>query len=338
MSAPYDIIKDYDKSIVKVTTHNGLNVGTGFIVTNDGINDNCYHIIGDLTTKEIYEDFNIYYPLTKQTVYATLIIESEKKYKEKYTDSINDIAFLQISKADQNILKERGEELISLPLSETIKNGHQFISRGFRKDDEFPDGLGSKGEIRVLTTYRIDTNREIPIFQLYAEDIQEGMSGRPVIDMVTNGIIGMIDRIYDKDDLIDPNLVMAIPVKSIINVYTELKQKNDGLKILEFLKKANVPNTIWFQKIDDLYVPPMEYNEIIECLEKNKIVFITGPAEYGKTYSAINILNEYYKKGYDPKYIYTRNEHEKATIREKLYTIESLLPHSIIFLEEPFGT
>ena len=40
-------------------------------------------------------------------------------------------------------------------------------------------------------------------------------------------------------------------------------------------------------RIDTVYIPPpLEYEEIRSILENERIVFITGTAEYGKTYTA----------------------------------------------------
>ena len=98
MSNNEDFIKNYDKSIVKITTHDGLNVGTGFIVTDEGIICTCYHVVGDLNTKTFYDNIQVYFPNTKQTVSGNILLKDDNKTKEQYTDPKNDIAFLQISR------------------------------------------------------------------------------------------------------------------------------------------------------------------------------------------------------------------------------------------------
>ena len=227
MSISEDIIKNYDKGIVKITTHDGLNVGTGFIVTDDAIICTCYHLVGDIDTKESYNNIQVYFTNIKQSVSATFLLKDDDN---PCVDPENDIAFLEISKEDQDKLKKSGQELIPLPLSESVVFGHRFISRGFTKEDEFSHGLRSSGEIRGITNYKLPSDNEIPIVQLYAKDIGEGMSGSPVLDIDTNKVIGMIDRIYDKEEeKKDPNLVMAIPVESLVKVYPELVKKNPGL-------------------------------------------------------------------------------------------------------------
>jgi hypothetical protein len=83
---------------------------------------------------------------------------------------------------------------------------------------------------------------------------------------------------------------------------------------------------------------PVKYEEIKEALAKERILFITGPKEYCKTFTAIRLLWEYYKKGeYEPKYIQAREE-EKTKVRERLAAIENeVKPHHIVYFEDPFG-
>ncbi|HEY6659415.1 MAG TPA: serine protease, partial [Nitrososphaeraceae archaeon] len=140
MSNNNDIVNDYDKSIVKIITLDGRIVGTGFIVTEDGIICTCFHNIGDLDNKDVYNDIMVYFPEIEQPVKAT-ILKDEKNHE--YLDTVNDIAFLQIQKKDQ--------ELIPLPLSKSVLRDHSFMSHGFRKSDEFKPGLGSKGDVIGLT-------------------------------------------------------------------------------------------------------------------------------------------------------------------------------------------
>jgi hypothetical protein len=74
-------------------------------------------------------------------------------------------------------------------LSESVVK-HGFTSKGFRKEDEFPQDLGSDGRILGLTDYNLNTDT-ILIVQLYATDIEEDMSGSPVLDMETGKVIGL---------------------------------------------------------------------------------------------------------------------------------------------------
>src|SRR5262249_15375988 len=155
-----------------------------------------------------------------------------------------------------------------------------------------------------------------------SDGIDHGMSGALVFDTQINRGIGIISEYLATSSNVDRNLALAIPVESLLTLYPKLRQENPGLRIKEFLRKIGLEEgSIWYQRIDDVYVTPIEYDEIKDALEKDRIIFITGPREYGKTYTAIRLLWEYYNKGYEPKYIQTREE-EKGKVRERLAVIE----------------
>lgn len=136
----------------------------------------------------------------------------------------------------------------------------------------------------------------------------------------------------------DKNLALAIPLSSIIQVYPDIKGKNPGLGILEILGKVGAEGIKKYERIDELFVPPAEYNKIKETLCKERILFITGTKEYGKTYTAVRLLWEYFNKGYDPIWIIGDQYEDRSNVRNKLANIESLLkPGCIIYFEDPFG-
>jgi Novel STAND NTPase 3 len=158
------------------------------------------------------------------------------------------------------------------------------------------------------------------------------MSGAPVLDKEINRVIGIVSEHYRSQGDVDNNLSFATPVSSVIEVYPILKEKNPGLqKITGFLRKIN-SDDIWYKKIDELYVPPHEYEEVEKILREKRIVFITGTKEYGKTYTAIKLLWEYYKNGYEPRYIWERSE-ESSQIIERLVSLSDRLRHHVIYFE-----
>jgi hypothetical protein len=109
-------------------------------------------------------------------------------------------------------------------------------------------------------------------------------------------------------------------------------------KIFEFLQEIGYPGSRLYGRIDHLYIPPVEYDAIKDVLQKKHIVFITGTQEYGKTYTAVRLMWEYYERGYQPIWIKGGEERERITARGKLEDIESVLkPHCILYFEDPFG-
>lgn len=109
-------------------------------------------------------------------------------------------------------------------------------------------------------------------------------------------------------------------------------------KMFEFLEKIGRPSSRLYDRIDSLYVPPNGYRAISKALKINKIVFITGTAEYGKTYTAIRLLWEYFCRGYDPLWISGEEPQERIDVRKRLEEIErEISSHQIIYFEDPFG-
>ena len=110
-------------------------------------------------------------------------------------------------------------------------------------------------------------------------------------------------------------------------------------KISEFFKEIQQSRSDYNGAlIDKLFVPPDEFDEIKAKLGKDRIVFITGTAGYGKTYTAIRLLWEWFGKGYTPKLIPGKEPDERIIVRDTLANIEAELKQGyIIYFEDPFG-
>ncbi len=90
--------------------------------------------------------------------------------------------------------------------------------------------------------------------------------------------------------------------------------------------------------IDKIFVPPGEYDEIINSFENERIVFLSGPAGYGKTYLAVRLLWLWYLKGYAPRWIRGGEFYERQEGRTFLEEIDAVNnSNQIIYVEDPFG-
>ncbi len=109
-------------------------------------------------------------------------------------------------------------------------------------------------------------------------------------------------------------------------------------KVYDFLECVGKPGSKSYDRIDELYVPPKEYKEIESLLQEKQIVFITGTAEYGKTYTAVRLLWEYFTKGYKPIWVEGGSQRQREQVGKRLEDIGSeLQPRSVIYFEDPFG-
>ncbi|MBU7028025.1 MAG: GNAT family N-acetyltransferase, partial [Theionarchaea archaeon] len=109
-------------------------------------------------------------------------------------------------------------------------------------------------------------------------------------------------------------------------------------KTFEFLEKVGYPDSKVYGRIDEAYVPPANYEDIKKTLSEKRIIFITGTQEYGKTYTAVRLMWEYYNEGYTPKWVKGGEEKERINVRKRLENIEAeLKSNHAIYFEDPFG-
>jgi hypothetical protein len=325
-----DILQKLAPSIVEIISdQDSTTLGTGFVVADDGLIVTCRHVITgpqNNLMQSVKVRFHSDSKADAKKFAASLIIE-DQNFKD---DPSIDIAFLKLDK-----LPEKG--VTPVKLDDKIVSLNHFASIGFKKAEEFT-GLSAKGEIRILTHIEnSNSNLQSPaLIELYSPNqIEPGMSGAPVLDLERNRVVGIITERYKEE--YSPgisHMAFALPVKAMIDLCPILEKQNPGLqKIFKFLMFSGFDeDKIWNSRIDDLYVPPRELDKIKATLEKRKIVFIVGTKEYGKTYTAMKLLWEYFcDKGYMPKYI---KEDEKDRIKDLEKELE---PNHIIYLEDPFG-
>ena len=109
-------------------------------------------------------------------------------------------------------------------------------------------------------------------------------------------------------------------------------------RVFEFLEKIGYAGNKWYGRIDEVYVPPLEYEDMASTLKEKRIVFITGTPEYGKTYTAVRLMWDYYNCGYEPGWIKGGEPAERIEVRKRLENIRAeLKPGHIIYFEDPFG-
>lgn len=112
-----------------------------------------------------------------------------------------------------------------------------------------------------------------------------------------------------------------------------IQQRGALFEFLELIGKS--PDSL-YRRIDRIFVPPNEYPEISNSLEKHQLIFLVGDPEIGKTYSAVRILWEYYLKGYCP--IWYPGAEPQGRIEQRKKMSECNVPdNSIIYFEDPFG-
>jgi Novel STAND NTPase 3/Trypsin-like peptidase domain len=311
--------------VVRIVSNVGSE-GAGIVVTDDGVIATCFHVIGNTHDGAVFKGLHVYFDKNVSKASHTAIVLNE------FCDYKNDTAFLKLVKLPP----------LAKPcsLSENVIFGHKFASRGFRKSEIF-ESMTSYGQIRSIENDRTDnsitdTIAERPRIQLDVKDIDSGMSGGPVLDLETGKVIGIISNKWDNPDDIDRDLALAIPVASLIKTCPLLAKQNSGLvRINQFLEYVGLGNAFLFKKFDDIYVPPQEYYKIKQIIESKRCVFITGTPEYGKTYTAIYLLWQYWNRGI--KCIHAKTLPEIDDIISRLRRDDTELSNTIVYMEDPTG-
>ena len=91
-----------------------------------------------------------------------------------------------------------------------------------------------------------------------------------------------------------------------------------------------------YRKMRDLFEPPYQYEEMKSKLNEHKVLLILGEAHLGKTYTALNLLYDYYVEGFNVDF--RSGLFQKEMQYEMLYQWEDILkPNTVIYLEDPFG-
>jgi S1-C subfamily serine protease len=228
--ATIDDLNRYTVAIQQTKEDGGIGriLGTGVIITYDGLILTCYHVIGNIMTKTLdYKTIDIYFPSNPNA-------KGRADVLEKYSDSSVDIAFLQLQ-------GKLPEQVAVANLSKTIDPAHTFRSFGFRKEKTFY-GLYADGIIqgKVQKKFKTDDNNISlqEVIQLKSDGIDHGMSGSAVLDTQINRVIGIVSEYLATSSNIDKNLALAIPIESILNVYPAIKERNPRLRIIDVLRRV----------------------------------------------------------------------------------------------------
>jgi uncharacterized protein YjbI with pentapeptide repeats len=216
-------IDDLNKYTVAIKDgETGETHGTGVIVTDDGLILTCYHVLGDNENGRFYykDSIDVYFPEADVTKAAYIL--------EEYNNPELDIAFLKL-----RVGEALPEQTAVAKLDVSILYGDDFASIGFRKALRF-EKLSTDGKIRIKTRTTIEEYKQpLPLIQLYSDEIEEGMSGAPVLDLEINRVVGIISHHYSKNKPIegevDKKLNFAIPIECVLSgsaAKNELVKKN----------------------------------------------------------------------------------------------------------------
>jgi len=197
---------------------------------------------------------------------------------------------------------------------------------------------------------------------LDAREIDESVSvelasQRPIIEALRNDILSLYHEYCKKKGIrIKETFVLFTPeffndLEPLERKYcnpisykrkrfflADLEKIRQRARVFQFLKEIGCEGDKRFERIDEIYVPPLEYEDMANTLNGKRFLFITGTGQYGKTYTAARLMWEYYQKGYKPRWIKGGELSERNDVRIRLENITAeLKPQHIIYFEDPFG-
>ncbi len=136
---------------------------------------------------------------------------------------------------------------------------------------------------------------------------------------------------------------------SVENLSSQKLSDDSGSSIEVFLQSIGFEAELKaprsrYKNLQTLYVKPTEYDDILNKLETDHVVFIIGEPHMGKTYTALYILWEYYQKDYETlhirhdKLIHLLHRHNN-NLKELLLELFSPKDQRsrIIHFDDPFG-
>lgn len=140
--------------------------------------------------------------------------------------------------------------------------------------------------------------------------------------------------------IFDLDLKMKKPVKAKgiqngVNVFIQSTDTIEDNTKYDFIQAIGQNSDI-IRNIEKFYVEPNEFEEITRSLLEKNIVLILGDPGIGKTYTAIKLLFDYFKKGYTVRWISSLKREEREIQIAKITECEPSF-NEIFYIEDPFG-
>ncbi len=184
-------LRDFTVQIRHINTR--TIVGTGIVVSTDGKVATCAHVV-NLASVNLQSSDNetviVYFPQIQEERYK----EKQAKVTAYFPQFDDDIVLLQLVNEASSIPPDQVAVVGIAEFSEF----HSFRSYGYRHLDEY---IAAYAEGKILGIVESPQGRRIlcePV-QLQSSQINQGMSGAPVLDIERNLVIGIISETWYPD-------------------------------------------------------------------------------------------------------------------------------------------
>lgn len=256
---------DLTQSIVRILQPDRTTAGTGFFVAKNGLIATCAHVIASY---EPGEEVSVVLFSSNEKHQAII----EKKWWRKPSDE--DVAILRL-------LNTPSHDISIIPLNYPwhIEN-ISLITFGFPASKPL-EGLNGKCEVVGRTT-----ENGSPVLQMRSQEVTRGFSGAPVLNPVTNRIVGMITAISKPDQYgRQVETTFITPSDVLANICPEVEEVNIERTLIELKSK---------QLLGDLFVDLEGRSSTIKVInkEQKKESFITDQLGLDSIFSLMEISVE----------------------------------------------
>jgi len=188
-------------------------VGTGFIVSSEGIVATCAHVLRDagMDPNTGYEISNWRTVIGRSSTTSAKVevvipyaneagVRRDKHvYQARFKAGPHrfgdDVALLQLEpSALESTLPDLTSQEVAIVSPATGSAGNEFESFGFRTLEEHKSGLAAQGKIVGHEGERSD---RAPLVSMESQQVKGGMSGAPVLDRKRNLVVGIIESEFD---------------------------------------------------------------------------------------------------------------------------------------------
>ncbi len=201
---------DLTVGLVRILRTDGTTTGTGFVISDEGLIATCSHVV----QSEESQGRGDPRPDTVDIVFQATGERRQARVEPEWwrPADAEDVAILRME-------DPLPEGVKPLPLgSSAASRGHEFNSRGYRLAEHFPEGLEAGGKIQGHTSYKGQT-----ALQLLTNQIDQGMSGAPILDLKTRGVVGMVNFFWETERHVDAWLAFATPIETLRQVCPDLR-------------------------------------------------------------------------------------------------------------------